>query len=91
MGITTSAQAALAQPPEAPLSVEHLLAKLTHSVPGSYATPWCALHDTSRGALCDLAGQFNLRHSQPPEHDGRDVGNCDHHCGDHGLIEKSDG
>ena len=22
--------------------------------------------------------------SQPPDHDGRDVGNCAHHCGDHG-------
>ena len=29
--------------------------------------------------------------SQPPDHDGGNVGNCDHHCGDHGLIEKSDG
>ena len=29
--------------------------------------------------------------SQPPDHDRGNVGNCDHHCGDHGLIEKSDG
>jgi hypothetical protein len=24
--------------------------------------------------------------SQPPDHDGRDVGNYAHHCDDHGLI-----
>jgi hypothetical protein len=29
--------------------------------------------------------------SQPPDHDGCNVGNCDHHCRDYGLIEKSDG
>src|SRR5207342_3074869 len=29
--------------------------------------------------------------SQPPRHDGRDVGNCAHHCGDHGLIENGHG
>ena len=29
--------------------------------------------------------------SQPPDHDGRDVGNCAHHCGDHGLIENGHG
>ena len=29
--------------------------------------------------------------SQPSDHDGRDVGNYAHHCGDHGLIENGHG
>ena len=37
-------------------------------------------------------GSVGTPASQPPDHDGGNVGNCDHHCGGHGLIEKgSDG
>ena len=45
-----------------------------------------------------MAGDHHHSHSglinpasQPPDHDGGNVGNGDHHRDDHGLIEKSNG
>ena len=54
--------------------------------------PCCGRGFPTRGSYYDVAAPSVLRPlSQPPDHDGGNVGNCDHHCGDHHLIEKSDG